>query len=547
MQTIMRKSLEVFIICLLFPLSWGHLCLIHPLQRGAMEITMSGSKTCFRHEPECGGQPPETPVHWFMGGKQMWIKWQQNYNHYDVGYPGYMDVAYAPLNSSNWKTIAYVADEYFYAQDHQRNYTAIVVLPNIECAHCVIRARYQSHKPGESIFYQCSDVVIKQTHAELEQAKPTPLQQQDLDTQYGSILKKYNNLKRKHDSSQYIDQHCLIGFSYNRLTPFDSFLMSVNLRTGETREMEKFYINIALQQKQRNKRNRIRANNGDFVYDAISAINSNGNFVNLYHTGETADIVIDFVMEVDLKHPGDVIKRAKIVNNLDFPISTVMPYAEDSYYTVTLADRVDKGQFQFILGKLTYTAIQQFSYKPIMWSEPESLYVNYQWAEYDSVRNRVYLLMGNENSPDRLQARIYTYDITEGNVSWVEVDVSDYTYMSFHVHKKTGRLFAVSPGLTYHFNPYWSLIEVDPSTGKSKNLKLITNVGYFSLYYGGTVFNGIDEETDTLYHVLRLIDTNADVIVGININTYKMTFSEITNLRHLHNLSYIRANNTCYL
>ena len=38
-----------------------------------------------------------------------------------------MDVAYAPLNSSNWKTIAYVADEYFYAQDHQRNYTAIVV------------------------------------------------------------------------------------------------------------------------------------------------------------------------------------------------------------------------------------------------------------------------------------------------------------------------------------------------------------------------------------------------------------------------------------
>lgn len=71
--------------------------------------------------------------------------------------------------------------------------------------------------------------------------------------------------------------------------------------------------------------------------------------------------------------------------------------------------------------------------------------------------------------------------------------------------------------------------------------------GYFSLYYGGIVFNGIDEETNTLYHVFRLIDTNADVIVGININTYKMTFSEITNLRHLHNLSYIRANNTCYL
>ncbi|XP_052102966.1 uncharacterized protein LOC127736460 [Mytilus californianus] len=325
--------------------------------------------------------------------------------------------------------------------------------------------------------------------------------------------------------------------------------MSVNLRTGETREMEEFYINIALRQKQSPKRYQIKdlAGYGDFVYDAISAINSNGNFVNLYHTGETADIVNDFVMEVDLKHPGNVIKRAKIVNNLDFPISAILPFAEDSYYTVTLADRVTKGQFQFILGQLTYTATQQFSYKPILWSVPESLYVNYQWAEYDSVRNLVYILMGNENSPDRLQARIYTYDLTEGNVSWVAVDVSDYTYMSMHVHKKTGRLLAVSPGLTYHFNPYWSLIEVDPLTGKSKNLKIIAYGGYFSLYYGGTIFNGIDEETNTLYHVFRLIDTNADVIVGININTYKMTFSEITNLRHLHNLSYIRANNTCFL
>jgi hypothetical protein len=31
----------------------------------------------------------------YMGGKQMWLKWQQNYNHYDVGYPGiYIHVNY---------------------------------------------------------------------------------------------------------------------------------------------------------------------------------------------------------------------------------------------------------------------------------------------------------------------------------------------------------------------------------------------------------------------------------------------------------------------
>jgi hypothetical protein len=60
------------------------------------------------------------------------------------------------------------------------------------------------------------------------------------------------------------------------------------------------------------------------------------------------------------------------------------------------------------------------------------------------------------------------------------------------------------------------------------------------------LYLGIDEETDTLYHVFRLIDTTADVIVGINLYNYKMTISGITNLRHIHNLSYIRANNTCY-
>lgn len=70
------------------------------------------------------------------------------------------------------------------------------------------------------------------------------------------------------------------------------------------------------------------------------------------------------------------------------------------------------GKYQFIIGELTYTAVQQFSYKPVIWTtDMEDIYVNFQWAEYDSVRNVVYLLMGNENSPERLQARIYTYDL----------------------------------------------------------------------------------------------------------------------------------------
>jgi hypothetical protein len=40
-----------------------------------------------------------------------------------------------------------------------------------------------------------------------------------------------------------------------------------------------------------------------------------------------------------------------------------------------------------------------------------------------------------------------------------------------------GRLFAVSPGTTYHVNPYWSLIEIDPTTGKSKLISRIADAG----------------------------------------------------------------------
>lgn len=546
MLSIVVYFLAISLIC---PAAWGHLCLIFPPQRGPMDITRGGSKTCARHEPECGGQPPDTPMSTYMGGKQMWIKWQQNYNHYVVGYPGYMDISIVPISSPTWQTIAYVPDEYFYAQDHQQNYTAIVILPNIDCEHCVVRARYQSHKPGESIFYQCADIAITKTSPQSTiYPMQAPLPPQEFDPQYRAVMKKYEMLRAKYDmKAGVIDSHCLIGFSYNPIDQGDGFLMSVNVVTGSTNILEEFYIIIALREQQKHQQVKQSGDeHGNFVYDAISAINSNGNLINLYHEGATADVVDDFVMEVDLKHPGDIIKRAKIVNGPGYPISAIMPIIDDRYYTIILVDRAKDGHFVFFLGQISYTATQQFSYEPVMWSEPEPLYVNYQWAEYDSVRYRVYLLMGNENSPDRLQARIYTYDIAKRNVTWVELDVGDYTFMSMHIHKKSGRLFAVSPGTTYHFNPIWSLIEIDPTTGKSKLVSRIADAGYFALYYGGTIFQGIDEETDTLYHVFRLLDTTADVIVGINLNNYKMTISGITNLRQIHNLSYIRANNTCY-
>ncbi len=39
-----------------------------------------------------------------------------------------------------------------------------------------------------------------------------------------------------------------------------------------------------------------------------------------------------------------------------------------------------------------------------------------------------------------------------------------------------------------------------------------------------------------LYHVLRVEYSEADMIVGVNPMTCEMTFSEATNMRHVHSV-----------
>lgn len=61
--------------------------------------------------------------------------------------------------------------------------------------------------------------------------------------------------------------------------------------------------------------------------------------------------------------------------------------------------------------------------------------------------------------------------------------------------------------------------------------------GMFERYYGGSVFNGFDQTNGVLYHVLRVADSAADVIVSVDVKGRTARFSKLTNLRHIHNLS----------
>lgn len=60
--------------------------------------------------------------------------------------------------------------------------------------------------------------------------------------------------------------------------------------------------------------------------------------------------------------------------------------------------------------------------------------------------------------------------------------------------------------------------------------------GLFAEYYGGTVFN-LDQTNGFIYHVFRVAGYTADVIATIDLNNQSVSFSQLTNLRHVYNLA----------
>lgn len=60
-----------------------------------------------------------------------------------------MDISIVPISSPKWQTITYVPDEYFYAQDHQQNYSAIVVSTRMINKIITYIIIYNIHGKGE--------------------------------------------------------------------------------------------------------------------------------------------------------------------------------------------------------------------------------------------------------------------------------------------------------------------------------------------------------------------------------------------------------------
>mgnify|MGYP000346714363 CR=1 FL=1 len=70
------------------------------------------------------------------------------------------------------------------------------------------------------------------------------------------------------------------------------------------------------------------------------------------------------------------------------------------------------GSYYFEVGQLDYGGIYT---KAASIPQPENLYVNFQWLETSQDNyHTVYALLGNENAADKLNARVYIFDVYNG-------------------------------------------------------------------------------------------------------------------------------------
>ncbi|XP_078665385.1 uncharacterized protein LOC144907852 [Branchiostoma floridae x Branchiostoma belcheri] len=531
----------------------GHLCVIEPRQRGDFDISKSGSHTCFRHGPPCGGEPAGNPTRTYLSSTAVTLLWQQNYNHYTVGYPGYMDVAWSDvMDMKNFHLLAVIGDLNEHAQDHQRNYSIPVVMPNVHCTHCVLRFRYNSHKPGETTFYQCADIAIKNmTHQTPTKPNPNPIHPP-------TVPNPTPNPTHMPGSAR------LYGFSYSELDPLQCEFVSVDTVTGVVYPVKTFDFGVGSGYRpeimgargnrhtgggktlqpfggRRSFVGQRQASGNQFIMDQMLGYSEESKmmFTMKHGNSSSLDAVADTLLVIEAPS-GNAMEKGVDAKAVTSPIVAMTTNGQGSMLTFNMDMVRDKpGTFTFRVGLLN----QDGSYQE-MYSDPsktEDLYINYLWATADTQKNILYVLMGNENAPDTLDARVYTFDLNAkpAKMWYAQLDVDNYTISSIHFYQKTGKLVAMSPGLFLDRQVTYTLVNVDPKLGLIKPLWVVAVPDRYQSYYGGDVIN-LDQQTGVLYHVLRLTaPSDADVIATVSLDTQSVTFSSPTNLRHLHNLSFL--------
>lgn len=218
------------------------------------------------------------------------------------------------------------------------------VLPNKECEHCVLRARYESHKAGEQTFYQCADITIKKSEDDVSRSRDpdTALLQH---AEYEKAYKKYNVITQGTGNDVNYDVS-LRGFAYS---PFDQdvmFIVNVTL-DGRIHSFGKFNFRVDSAKKYRSgheKKATRKPPASGFVLDSLVTVNYWNNLVVMYNSEGDYDKPTPMLAEFDT-HQGTM-QTSEIADFDGSPINALLSNLNDTYYTFSIENAGSKGHPQ---------------------------------------------------------------------------------------------------------------------------------------------------------------------------------------------------------
>jgi len=150
-------------------------------------------------------------------------------------------------------------------------------------------------------------------------------------------------------------------------------------------------------------------------------------------------------------------------------------------------------------------------------TEQNDTFVNFFWAEFDPVKNNVYILSGDEDSLFDLGVVLYSVSLTTTKSYVVPLDNSKFTLSNFHVNINTGQLYSVSPGLFGASS--WTLVTINPMTGAILPVAPIQNSDKWEFGFGGGVYNGLSADGKTLTQTFTWKTTGATAMTVIDVAT----------------------------
>ncbi|KAJ8314814.1 hypothetical protein KUTeg_006964 [Tegillarca granosa] len=372
--------MTIYVLILYIDLSSGHLCLLYPEQRGGFKYPLMYPfplPSCAHYGEPCGGIKPEKPLRVFEAGKQAYVKWQQNMNIYDIGNPGYMDISIAPLNSSEFEVLAVVQDQNAFNDYVRQNISALIIVPNKECEHCVLRVRYKTNRPGELVYVQCADITIVTKPSSNVPVSNFPFVRRD----YHELSKGFDLQNRYPMGNQGADGLTLYGFAYNPYEVNRMEYIKISLLTGMKEGIYRYNFSMESEIKTNLPSSDTGVNHRQdhyfFVADSVLSVDKRKEQTTLlYHSGDL-EAPPATIVEVDTTN-GFILRKKEISSPGGQSFSAIFPN-DDGYFTFSIRNKL-KGEYELVVGKLSESCV----YSDFITTTGDVKYLNFKWAELNT-------------------------------------------------------------------------------------------------------------------------------------------------------------------